>query len=869
MNKVYYPQNLITNSSFATLQTIYKKIGSKLYDLYAQYEVSLSLAAPSPTETARIVNQIRNEIIKFFKVISLNGEDIDPLLVLKSNYLYYNSKNNKIRQVTSDTNPIGNIFDINIESPSNASQNFSISINKLPLVGFLKDYIFYANPDLINSEYDGEKRVQDFEMFFMLSLEEHLTFLASTAKQQFSYEHYAIPKHTTKNLSYLNSQNIYYDFDSEYNYFVKKYEDLVTSITDPMITTLLPNYYSTQLYLDLDYKDKVEQVVTLNNKINVTKQTIADKEYFSDISEVIRMLPANDRQTLSKIKNYGIDSYYATEQNNTLSSENFPYAAKIKFSNYAVDALIETLEQKKLDTLAANNCHYLFTGYADNIQQITPQPQTFIIKEENIFKTPSDQGEYVGSDGVTYSLSTKNVFSSESVPKTMFDSVFNFASSSNGAGFTVYRSKDFSFFTKENLKHLGLLQNPLSVFSYIPLKAKVEELCDLSLNYQNVLNFTPLNVYPICFQVDKYSNRDVVANTITIARNATNSEISLYDTQLAYDKTYNYKIYSINLINSFKYYYNNINKIVNKGDTKILSITGTILLEKNCYIHKNLVINKNFEIFDNPPTPVDVNIVPLINSPSSLLFMLNTQSTTLLEEPKIINQREQAIFNKIRKKQNLNSKKVFFETVEDLRAVQVFRTATPPKNYNSFANNLYRTIPLVKQTSNSFIDSILQNTKYYYTFRSVDIHGNISNPTEVFEVQIINNNGAIYPIIKTYQMNDDVKNYTFNKSFKKYLSINPSVLFTELNTMEDGEVKVGSAQGVWSQKYKLRIKSKNSGKVFDINLTFNKNIQNLIDKTSTFKSKNNSNINIETPSVQDIIENFSSFATSGLSLLDD
>jgi len=240
---------------------------------------------------------------------------------------------------------------------------------------------------------------------------------------------------------------------------------------------------------------------------------------------------------------------------------------------------------------------------------------------------------------------------------------------------------------------------------------------------------------------------------------------------------------------------------------------------------------------DNPPTPVDVNILPIINSTNRILILLNTQSTTLLDEPKVIRKEEIEFFKKIKKKQNLNSKKVLFETVDDLRAVQIFRTTTPPKSYEDFNNNIYRVLEFKKTTSNSLLDDVVQNTKYYYTFRSIDVHNNFSNPTDVFEVQIINSDGAIYPIIKTYEMITDEQNYVFSKSFKKYISINPSVIFTELTTNSDGQVKVGTEKGLWGERYKLRVKSKKSGKSFDVIMSFNKSISNLIDNTNTFRTE--------------------------------
>ena len=178
-----------------------------------------------------------------------------------------------------------------------------------------------------------------------------------------------------------------------------------------------------------------------------------------------------------------------------------------------------------------------------------------------------------------------------------------------------------------------------------------------------------------------------------------------------------------------------------------------------------------------------------------------------------------------------------FDTTDDIRAVQIFRTTQPPKKYTDFRNNLYAILNLNSLTSTSFIDTLQQNIVYYYTFRSIDIHNAFSNPTEVFQVEIKNNDGAIYPIISIYDM-QKIEEFQYQKSMKKYLSISPSVLFTEFQKLEDNKIQIGSQtdNSLWNQKFKIRVTSKKSGKQFDINLTLNKQVRNLVNNTYDLNS---------------------------------
>ena len=198
--------------------------------------------------------------------------------------------------------------------------------------------------------------------------------------------------------------------------------------------------------------------------------------------------------------------------------------------------------------------------------------------------------------------------------------------------------------------------------------------------------------------------------------------------------------------------------------------------------------------------------------------------------------------------------------------------------------------PLVKEkilsvaaTSVQFESNVLPNKKYYYTFRVVDMEGNFSNPTPVYQVEIVNDRGTIYTIIDIVDFDWEDSLQT-TKSMRKYIHIIPSIeqsmldygvaganynankfnddtAATYLQKSEDKEPKLvineeyklfqKSTDQLFAGKkeyFKIRLTSKKTGKKCDINFMFkNKHIVTEEEKQSEVNTSEKS-LNMETPS---------------------
>jgi hypothetical protein len=206
---------------------------------------------------------------------------------------------------------------------------------------------------------------------------------------------------------------------------------------------------------------------------------------------------------------------------------------------------------------------------------------------------------------------------------------------------------------------------------------------------------------------------------------------------------------------------------------------------------------------------------------NKLKFLLRGTSGRRKEKPVIILDSDNEKFDLVKRGQLVTSpidgdplegQEIEFATDDPVRRFQIFRTRTRPKKFTDF--ELYKQI-----NGGIFEEEILPNTKYYYTFRSIDLHDHISNPSPVYEVELIDEKGAVKPLIRLISM-EPREPKTLVKDCQKYIYLKPSL--RQLNFSEqENENSIFSIEEK-KKKYKLRLTSKGSGKKIDINFSFTK-----------------------------------------------
>ena len=144
-----------------------------------------------------------------------------------------------------------------------------------------------------------------------------------------------------------------------------------------------------------------------------------------------------------------------------------------------------------------------------------------------------------------------------------------------------------------------------------------------------------------------------------------------------------------------------------------------------------------------------------------------------------------------------------------------------------------------KGISMTFTDYIKHEKIYYYMFRSLSHHGKAGKPSLVFKCELVQDADEIILKTESFDLFKKKEKFDNTKEFRKFIQILPAprhVAFKSqfdflnenrplgINTDNDDDDALWD-YGDEKNYFKIRIKSKKTGKKFDLNLRF-KQIKN-------------------------------------------
>jgi len=365
--------------------------------------------------------------------------------------------------------------------------------------------------------------------------------------------------------------------------------------------------------------------------------------------------------------------------------------------------------------------------------------------------------------------------------------------------------------------------------------------------YREVLSGQTAYNETLVYEIEKTSPDNTGVIQRTFIPNLEKLTLLRYiDTQVKYNKEYTYEIFAHQFIVGTEYKYGDSYKLNGGGDN---TATFSVTEKPSLKIARIPIFKKNARLLDAAPLPPNVELVPYKGVFNEFLINLSGNSGDIEEMPIIITDADADFYKKYREARGLDEDApIRFANDDASGRFEIYRTDVAPKSYEDFRTSLNAIIGAVDVASASMKSKVETNKKYYYTFRAIDQHDNRSNPSPVYQVEIVENNGMMFFLSSVYQFPTIEDKTTHTRTFQRFLKINPNMIQSLVNVEETfptftmdilgntysmdasdysnayklplGKVILGKAEhDVWEKNFKLRVTSKHTGRKFDINLT--------------------------------------------------
>jgi len=422
----------------------------------------------------------------------------------------------------------------------------------------------------------------------------------------------------------------------------------------------------------------------------------------------------------------------------------------------------------------------------------------------------------------------------------------------------------------------------------LALKSKVIDLINTrSRTYADILNGVPAYSETLFYEVQKYTST-VNGQLIDLKQtfflpNDNEKIIELMDTQVKYNKYYVYRIFAHKVVVGTKISYDFAPLAPqNDGPAPIgaggapNSTTLTVRLEPSVKIARVPYYNVNETIpilgggligdaflaggehlttiiLDNAPLAPQIEFLPIIGKPRDIIINIKDSKGSIKNFSRTFGDNDAANHLAILKQQYKNeynvideklenvslvNNKLFFSADEPALYFEVYQTPTKPETYAGFLESIYA---VLDGPNNSIGLKLNFNEKRYFTFRTIDYHGNFSNLSEIYEVEIKESSGIAYPVVKILDLEEEEERAEkeesiISRSGKRFVMIKAADKQVELEepvfsgapdatnkepTAEDVIVPFSEQENsVFNpkNKFKIRIKSKKTGKIVEINL---------------------------------------------------
>lgn len=317
------------------------------------------------------------------------------------------------------------------------------------------------------------------------------------------------------------------------------------------------------------------------------------------------------------------------------------------------------------------------------------------------------------------------------------------------------------------------------------------------------------------------------------------------DTQVKYDEEYRYDVTAFAAVVGSKYQYTLTNRVSSMGELGsggFPPATFDVEVRPSIRLYEIPLFSSTGRIVMPPPYFPQSHIEQIKGVTNAMLFSFDTQVGETYEVPLSLTDKELESNTQLLADETRSfDGQILYRSTAAMSGVQVYRTDTPPESYEDFKGNLFKTLStdadLASDLSAGAVAKILKqrpNEKFYYMFRALGPHGETSNPSPVYQVELYSDGGVAYPITRLYEFGLE-SSKTTTKTMKNLLRITPRITQALINEQasglidENGIVQAPSLNDIvlgledevlFGKKFKIRITSKKTGKKMDLNVTF-------------------------------------------------
>ena len=668
------------------------------------------------------------------------------------------------------------------------------------------------------------------------------------------------------------------------NEIVAFFSNEFTFVNDPPVDS--------QIFGQFEFALSSLTAITINSEIKILKD-YAEGRAFTNESNYY----SNGKSSPATIESQGITSYkyspFFDDNNQNISNSEFkttPPAKEIQKCKNAIDGKFETglrlfykegndniLDKEPPGSGLGCQTNTLFWSQAKNIifnaeslneqnkervnlslpyyNSVNVKPKNYIPSENDIAKNLVAQ----------YGDLAINIIGDDTFNAELF---LKFLESVN------LSENDVLLDTSLNLDTVSYDYSSLFLTTQNPIIKKLQSFNLL----QNTFAYTGLfNVgYTINKELDILFTPDI--QSFHIAADTTNEEkdFKVYDSQIRYGAEYKYSLTQLIYENSYVYGYNlsksveNVQGLLDPTAENSIEISTTNLVDLKIgggfFFVDQSEVNAGISFVDLPPFAPFLKVFPRRGKNDELVFVFDTYSTTNTVEKLIVPQEywaedgswEQAkkYYEKEQGIQTENPNLMYF-TDQPLRSIKVFASQVPPKDFGDL-NELFKEVNVVEEGLSTIIN-IEPNTKYYFSTKAVSPTGLESFFGEIYEIEIVDDGGTIFPLINIYDGLNQVKKRKAQLEFGNKMRIEPALLQQAPNPAKNDvgylTPVVFSGPNEERPQFKVRLTSKKTGKKVDFNIIYKKRLMKASDSAGE--------LNLNATRKNNILISYSSDANNG------